>query len=541
MVGYTRRDTANNIANGNVIDADDFDAEFNAIEDAFKGVEGHNHDGSPDGGSRISVTGPGGQYTHTSDAFQPSAGQSSLDIGTLGQPFDKGFFSGALRSGDLDVVGNAVITGNITVAGDGIINGNLTFGDADTDSVSFGADIDSDLLPEGVDKNIGSVGKQWNDLWVGGEAHLSAAYISFGDITNTPIDTPSLIATTADINGGTIDGVTIGGAAAGAITGTTITGTSFVGPLTGSVTGDVTGNASTATKLATTRNIALAGDVTGNANFDGSGNISITTTVAANSVALGTDTTGNYVQSLVAGTGVSLANNTGENATPTISIGQAVGTSSNVTFNDLVVSGNLTVSGTTTTVNTETINLADNIITLNSNETGTPTQNGGIEVERGTAANKSLLWDEATDKWTVGSDTFVAGSFEGNAATTTKWANSRTVSFSGGDVSGSFSIDGSANVSNVALTVADDSHNHIISNVDGLQTALNGKAALAGSSSQNFSAQTLNATTVDLGDWTITESGTTLLFKIGATTYMKLDSSGNLTVRGDITAKDTSI
>src|SRR6056300_1162612 len=81
--------------------------------------------------------------------------------------------------------------------------------------------------------------------------------------------------------------------------------------------------------------------------------------------------------------------------------------------NNLTISGNLTVSGTTTTVNTETINLADNTITLNSNETGTPSQDGGIEIERGTSANKTLIWNETTDKWTVGSETFVAGTFEG--------------------------------------------------------------------------------------------------------------------------------
>ena len=86
----------------------------------------------------------------------------------------------------------------------------------------------------------------------------------------------------------------------------------------------------------------------------------------------------------------------------------------NVTVgNDLTVTGNLIVSGTTTTVNTETINLADNTITLNSNETGTPSQDGGIEIERGTSTNKTLIWNETTDKWTVGSETFVAGTFEG--------------------------------------------------------------------------------------------------------------------------------
>jgi hypothetical protein len=66
---------------------------------------------------------------------------------------------------------------------------------------------------------------------------------------------------------------------------------------------------------------------------------------------------------------------------------------------DLVVGGNLTVSGTVTTVNTETINLADNIITLNSNASSTPTEDAGIEVERGDSDNVSLYWDEAADRW----------------------------------------------------------------------------------------------------------------------------------------------
>ena len=96
-----------------------------------------------------------------------------------------------------------------------------------------------------------------------------------------------------------------------------------------------------------------------------------------------------------------------------ISIGQPVATTSDVTFNDVIISGDLTVSGTQTTVNTETLLLADNVIVVNSNATGSPTENGGIEVERGDATNKTLIWNETDDKWTVGSETFVAGTFEG--------------------------------------------------------------------------------------------------------------------------------
>ena len=66
---------------------------------------------------------------------------------------------------------------------------------------------------------------------------------------------------------------------------------------------------------------------------------------------------------------------------------------------DLTVSGNLTVSGTTTTVNTTELKVSDNVITLNSDVTGTPGQNAGIEVERGTSANPSLIWAENTDRF----------------------------------------------------------------------------------------------------------------------------------------------
>ena len=118
---------------------------------------------------------------------------------------------------------------------------------------------------------------------------------------------------------------------------------------------------------------------------------------------------------ITAGTGVTISS--GE-----VAIGQAVATTSDVTFNDLVVSGNLTVSGTQTTVNTETIALADNQIVLNSNATGSASENGGIEIERGDDANKTLIWNESIDKWTVGSETFVAGTFEGSATAITSAA-----------------------------------------------------------------------------------------------------------------------
>lgn len=89
----------------------------------------------------------------------------------------------------------------------------------------------------------------------------------------------------------------------------------------------------------------------------------------------------------------------------------------NKTFSgDVVVSGNMTVNGTTTHVNSTTVDVGDNILTLNSGETGTPTQNAGIEVERGTSDNAKLLWDESTDSWgvSVGAGAITAISLDGH-------------------------------------------------------------------------------------------------------------------------------
>ena len=69
-----------------------------------------------------------------------------------------------------------------------------------------------------------------------------------------------------------------------------------------------------------------------------------------------------------------------------------------------------------------------------------------------------------------------------------------------------------------------------------VNTSLAGKAALAGSGSQTFSASTLNATTVDLGDWTITQSGSDLKFAYNGTNRFSLSSSGALTVENNVTA-----
>ena len=81
-------------------------------------------------------------------------------------------------------------------------------------------------------------------------------------------------------------------------------------------------------------------------------------------IPLGTATTGNYVQNLVAGAGISLANNSGEGATPTIATVQDISDSASPTFSNLTLTGDLSVSGTTTTTNQTTLTVSDSKIFL---------------------------------------------------------------------------------------------------------------------------------------------------------------------------------
>ena len=85
-------------------------------------------------------------------------------------------------------------------------------------------------------------------------------------------------------------------------------------------TSDSSKNVLSASKLTTARTITLTGDVTGSVSFDGTANASITATISSNSVALGIDTTGNYVADATAGNGIVITGTVGEGWNPTISL-----------------------------------------------------------------------------------------------------------------------------------------------------------------------------------------------------------------------------
>ena len=89
----------------------------------------------------------------------------------------------------------------------------------------------------------------------------------------------------------------------------------------------------------------------------------------------------------------------------------AAGTSN---FNDVIISGDLTITGDATELQTTNTAITDNVIVLNRGEAGAGVTLGtsGIEIERGTEANKTFIWNETTDKWTIGAETLVAGTVE---------------------------------------------------------------------------------------------------------------------------------
>lgn len=74
------------------------------------------------------------------------------------------------------------------------------------------------------------------------------------------------------------------------------------------------------------------------------------------------------------------------------------------TMPSLTVSGDLTVQGSSTTISTTELLVEDNIITLNAEQTGTPSLNAGIEVERGDSDNSQIRWNETEDRWEFSAD-----------------------------------------------------------------------------------------------------------------------------------------
>ena len=365
-------------------------------------------------------------------------------------------------SGDIDAIGGKYYTDIIDTAASANTASKLVLRDG---SGNFSAGTITASLTGNVTGNLtGNVTGNASGSALTVTQAAQTAITSLGTLTALQVDNLNLNGNTISSTSGAVNITPTSGSAivldgtisvdAGVVTGaTSVTSTSFVGALTG--------NAATATKWATARNLSLTGDATATlSSVDGTAAVSAALTLAtvnsnvgsfgsttaipvvtvnakglvtaASTVALATtlNVTGDTGSEGIAllsetldlegGTGVTTVASTNK---VSFSIGQPVATTDNVTFNNVtvngvlnsddvtaatmtasgnvVVQGNLTVNGTTTTVNSNTVAIGDSIMVLNNDETGTPSENGGFEIERGTSTNVSLLWNEGTDYWQI--------------------------------------------------------------------------------------------------------------------------------------------
>jgi len=161
--------------------------------------------------------------------------------------------------------------------------------------------------------------------------------------------------------------------------------------------------------------------------------------------------------------------------------------SNDLSVGDVVISGNLTVSGTRTLVNSTDLNVNDAIITLASGQTGTPSQDSGIEVERGSSANVAIKWNETTDKWTFTND----GSSYSNIAAEVANTSVSSASFADANDTITFTRADSSSF-DVALTGFQTTINAISIGADKIKganvvvTVAGGKFVIDGTSQENI-------------------------------------------------------
>ena len=303
--------------------------------------------------------------------------------------------------------------------------------------------------------NNGTLSLSTSGTGISGSATFTADQSGSSSFTVTSNATSSNTVSTivARDASGNFNAGTITAALSGSVTG------NVTGNVTGS-SGSCTGNAATATQWATGRTITLTGDVTGTSgSFDGSGNLSFATTIAANSVALGTDTTGNYVASITNGSYLTGGNGGSEGAALTLAVDATnANTASKVVARD--ASGNFSagtitaaLTGNASTATTLETARTINDVSFNGSEDITVTANTPNTLTRGTYLTGLDFNGSAATTWAVdatnantaskvvardASGDFSAGTITaaltGNASTATTLQTARTingVSFNG--------------------------------------------------------------------------------------------------------------
>jgi fibronectin-binding autotransporter adhesin len=261
--------------------------------------------------------------------------------------------------------------------------------------------------------------------------------------------------------------------------------------------------------------ITLSGDVTGSATMTNLGNVTITTTIAANSIELGTDTTGNYVATITAGSGITIANAGVENANVTISVNPSEAGLLEALQD--VVGGMVetnTESGISVTYNDATgkldFDVADPVITLSGDVTGSGTLTN--------LSNLTITTTIAANSVALGTDT------TGNYVATV--AANATTGYGGITISGSGS-------ETAAVTIGIDPANADF--IENIQDIVGGMVA---TNTENGIAVTYNDTTgkldFDVADPVITLSGDVT----GSATMTNL---GNVTITATIAANSVAL
>ena len=274
-----------------------------------------------------------------------------------------------------------------------------------------------------------------------------------------------------------------------------------------------------ATAMAGTNITASSGQLVGTAGTvtSVSGGAGLTGTVTS---------TGSLAVAVESGGGITVnadsieLDNTVVRTTGTQSVGGAK------TFSDdAIFSGNITVNGTQTILNTETLTVDDNIIVLNNNESGTPSADAGIEVERGTSTNVKLQFDESADVWQFTND----GSTYFSIPTTSNVRALLSATDAGGD--GSFAYNSSTGVFTYTGPSAAEARAHIsVTDAGGLGSA-------AYNSGTGVITYTGPANADITGLISVTDSGGlgSLAYDAGAITYT---GPSNSDVRGLVSVTD---
>jgi len=173
-------------------------------------------------------------------------------------------------------------------------------------------------------------------------------------------------------------------------------------------------------------------------------------------------------------------------------------TSGTANLNNLTVQGDLNVEGTQTILNTSTVEIEDPILLLSNNTSGAPSSNAGIQIKRGSSDDVTFIWNESTDKWTLGTETLIAGTFEGNlTGNVTGNVVGNTTGTHTGDVSGDVTGDVVGNLTGdvVASTVI----TNVVRSTDSALIELQDSLRVTGTLQTNV-IESNDSTTVTIND-----------------------------------------